>query len=101
MLKNAQIVLWYVNRTFTPAIYCPDIITALYIHTFFLAPAGEEVFPACRFCANQFFQIAQSVLLPPCSQGSTPCGEMASTTKNGIGIYEKRGRKKNGTQKTR
>jgi hypothetical protein len=53
---NAQIVLWLVNETFRPAIYCSDTKTALYIHTFFIAPGCGLGFRICPQCTEQFFQ---------------------------------------------
>ena len=55
-LQNAQVVLWWINGEFRPAIYCPDAKTALYIHTFFLAPAGGLGFRICPYDGEQFFQ---------------------------------------------
>ena len=56
LLHNAQIVLWWMEGAFRPAIYCPDIKTALYIHTFFLAPVGGVGFRICPYDGEQFFQ---------------------------------------------
>lgn len=55
-LFAAQVVLWWVNGAFRPAIYCLDINTALYIHTFFLAPVGGLSFRICPYDGEQFFQ---------------------------------------------
>jgi hypothetical protein len=52
----AQIVLWWVDGRFIPAIYCFNMKTALYIHTFFLAPSGGLGFRICPYCGEQFFQ---------------------------------------------
>jgi hypothetical protein len=56
LLGAAQIVLWWVDRTFRPAIYCTDKKTALYIHTFFIVPTGGIGFRICPHCSEQFFQ---------------------------------------------
>jgi hypothetical protein len=53
---NAQIVLWWAEERFIPAIFCVDVATALYLHTFFIAPIGEIGFRICPHCHNQFFQ---------------------------------------------
>ena len=56
---NARIALWYVNGSFRPAIYCADKKTALYIHTFFIAPAGGLGFRICPYVnceKREFFQ---------------------------------------------
>jgi hypothetical protein len=53
---NAQIVLWWMHGSFRPAIYCDDVETALYIHTFFIAPTGGTGFRICPHCTDQFFQ---------------------------------------------
>lgn len=39
--KPPQIVNWYYEGAFRPAIYCEDLKSALYIHTFLLAPIGS------------------------------------------------------------
>src|SRR5258706_2267133 len=50
------IVLWWAEERFIPAIFCLDMKTALYLHTFFIAPVGEIGFRICPHCHNQFFQ---------------------------------------------
>lgn len=55
-LFQAEIVLWWMDGAFRPAIYCPDTKTALYIHTFFLAPNGEVGFRNCPYDGKPFFQ---------------------------------------------
>lgn len=54
--EDAKVVLWWVDGEFRPAIYCPDAKTALYIHTFFLAPTGGLGFRICPYDGEQFFQ---------------------------------------------
>jgi hypothetical protein len=53
---NAEIVLWWVNGKFIPAIFCKDVETAIYIHTFFVVPTGGIGFRICPHCSEQFFQ---------------------------------------------
>jgi hypothetical protein len=55
---NAQIVLWWADRIgrFIPAIFCLDVQTALYLHTFFIAPTGGPGFRICPYDGEQFFQ---------------------------------------------
>ena len=56
---NAQIVLWWAEGSFRPAIYCSDKKTALYLHTFFIAPNGGLGWRICPYshCKKQeFFQ---------------------------------------------
>jgi hypothetical protein len=53
---QTQIVLWWFEGAFRPAIYCPDAKTALYIHTFFLAPVCGLGFRICPYDGEQFFQ---------------------------------------------
>jgi len=53
---KSQIVLWEVRGAFRPAIYCSDLNTALYIHTFFIAPTGGVGFRICPYDGEQFFQ---------------------------------------------
>ena len=58
----AQIVLWWVNGNFVPAIYCSGMNPshamkiALYVHTFLIAPNGEIGFRICPYDGEQFFQ---------------------------------------------
>ena len=54
---NADIALWWWKGAFRPAIYCKNIETALYVHTFFVAPTGEIGFRICPYCTEQFFQL--------------------------------------------
>jgi hypothetical protein len=56
LLHNAQIVLWWMDGAFRPAIFCPDMRTALYLHTFFIAPVGGPGFRICPYDGEQFFQ---------------------------------------------
>jgi hypothetical protein len=51
-----NIVLWWMNGSFRPAIYCGDTKTALYVHTFFIAPVGGLGFRICPYDGKQFFQ---------------------------------------------
>jgi hypothetical protein len=53
---SAQIVLWEEQGAFRPALFCQDLITALYLHTFFIAPNGILGFRACPYDGEQFFQ---------------------------------------------
>ena len=55
-LLNAQIVLWWWEKQFIPAIFCLDMTSALYLHTFFIAPTGELGFRVCPHCHHSFFQ---------------------------------------------
>jgi len=54
--KPPQIVNWYFGGNFRPAIYCEDLKSALYIHTFLLAPTGVVGFRACPYDGAHFFQ---------------------------------------------
>lgn len=54
--KPPQIVNWYFEGGFRPAIYCEDLKSALYIHTFLLAPTGVVGFRACPYDGAHFFQ---------------------------------------------
>jgi hypothetical protein len=57
-----QLVLWSVNGRFIPAIFCAGLNrdhamkTALYVHTFLIAPTGELGFRVCPYCTESFFQ---------------------------------------------
>jgi hypothetical protein len=56
LLQNAQIALWWFKGAFRPAIYCPDERTALYVHSFFIAPTGGIGFRVCPYDGEIFFQ---------------------------------------------
>ena len=51
-----EVVLWWYEGEFRPAIYCSDTKAALYIHAFFLAPGGGLSFRICPYDGEQFFQ---------------------------------------------
>lgn len=55
---NTHVVLWWADRIgkFIPAIFCVDVQTALYLHTFFIAPTGGPGFRICPYDGEQFFQ---------------------------------------------
>jgi hypothetical protein len=55
-VRLIQTALWWANGDFRPAIYCMDVETALYIHTFLIAPTGGKGFRICPYCTDQFFQ---------------------------------------------
>jgi hypothetical protein len=55
-LLLAQLALWWTKGDLRPAIYCMDVETALYVHTFLIAPTGSIGFRVCPYCADQFFQ---------------------------------------------
>jgi hypothetical protein len=55
-LMNADIALWWWKGAFRPAIYCKNVETALYVHTFFIGPTGDVGFRICPHCKEQFFQ---------------------------------------------
>jgi hypothetical protein len=52
----ASVVLWWANEKLLPAIFCFDMKTALYVHTFFIAPTGALGFRSCPYDSRQFFQ---------------------------------------------
>lgn len=53
---STQIVLWWIDGKFRPAIHCEDSTAALYIHTFFIAPTGGIGYRICPKCTDQFLQ---------------------------------------------
>ena len=53
---RARIVLWWAAGDFMPAIYCEDIKTCLYVHTFIIAPTGRIGWRICPHCSEPFFQ---------------------------------------------
>jgi hypothetical protein len=55
-VRLIQTALWWAKEDFRPAIYCMDVETAVYVHTFFIAPTGGIGFRICPYCTTQFFQ---------------------------------------------
>lgn len=53
---NTHIVLWWNAGRFYPGIFCLDMTTAIYVHTFFIAPTGGLGFRICPRCRDQFLQ---------------------------------------------
>jgi hypothetical protein len=96
--KWPQIVLWWVDGTLRPAIYCPDPTTALYIHTFFLAPTGALGFRICPYDGEQFFQDRPNQEY--CCPAHREAHRVARFRDNKRRKTEERG-KHHGTQKTR
>ena len=39
-----------------PAIYCTDLDSAFYVHTFLIAPTGSIGYRMCPHCGEQFLQ---------------------------------------------
>jgi hypothetical protein len=48
-MRTARLVLWWHEGKFTPAIYCPDVKTSLYVH------AVLREYAACLCCGQGFF----------------------------------------------
>lgn len=55
-VSSARIVLWWAAGNFTPAIYCEDIETCIYVHTFIVASGGRIGWRICPHCTEPFFQ---------------------------------------------
>jgi hypothetical protein len=100
-LQNAQVVLWWMDGEFRPAIFCPDPKTALYIHTFFLAPAGGLGFRICPYDGEQFFQDRPNQEY--CCPAHREAHRVARfrDNKKRKAAEQKTDRRKDGTQKTR
>jgi|GEM_PF-1763953 len=100
-LLNAQIVLWWAEERFIPAIFCLDVTTALYLHTFFIAPIGEIGFRICPHCHNQFFQDRPNQ--DYCCPAHREAHRVARfrNEKKLRAIETETNRRKNGTQKAR
>lgn len=100
-LGSAEIVLWWMNGEFKPAIYCKDIESALYIHTFFIAPTGGLGFRICPYDGEQFFQDRpnQEYCLPAHREAHR-VARFRNRKKLEI-VEAKTNRRKDGTQKAR
>jgi hypothetical protein len=55
-MANVSLALWWNNGQMRPAIFCRNLRAAYYIHTFFVAPAGEIGWRVCPYCTEPFFQ---------------------------------------------
>lgn len=53
---SLHLVLWWNRGQFRPAIYCADLDSAYYVHTFLIAPTGSIGYRVCPHCGDQFFQ---------------------------------------------
>ena len=54
--RSSELVLWVYRNAVRPAIYCENIETALYVHTFFLAAVEGVGFRICPYDGEVFFQ---------------------------------------------
>lgn len=99
--KEPRLVLWWFEGEFRPAIHCPDVKTALYIHTFFLAPTGAVGFRICPYDGEQFFQDRPNQEY--CCPAHREAHRVARFRDNQRRKAEKRAKeeKRHGTQKTR
>ena len=96
-----RIVCWYFKGAFRPAIYCPDLKSAVYIHTFLLAPAGEVGFRTCPYDGEQFFQDRPNQeYCTPAHREAHRMARFRENKKRKTSEQAERGRK-DGTQKTR
>jgi hypothetical protein len=101
-VANSKIVLWWMDGEFRPAIYCEDIESALYIHTFFIAPTGGLGFRICPYDGEQFFQDRpnQEYCLPAHREAHR-VARFRNRKKLETAKAKTNRRKSNGTQKTR
>jgi hypothetical protein len=95
----AQIALWWVDGRFIPAIYCFNMKTALYIHSFFLAPSGGRGFRICPCCGEQFFQGRSNQEY--CKPAHRDAHRVARFRDKKKALKSGKDRKKDVTQKTR
>lgn len=101
-LQNAQISLWWFKGAFRPAIYCPDDKTALYIHTFFVAPSGGIGFRACPHDGEVFFQTRPNQgYCCPAHREAHRVARFRNEKKLETAKAKTNTRRSNGTQKTR
>lgn len=99
--EYARVVLWLFDGKFIPAIFCQNIRVALYIHAFFLAPAGEASFRICPKCGKQFFQkrANQDYCCPPHREAHR-VARLRDKQRQKL-IEQRKDEKKYGTQKAR
>lgn len=92
---NAQLALWRTNGRYRSAIYCNTLETALYVHTFIMAPTGGLGWRICPHCNVEFFQKQsnQDYCIP--AHGDTHRVARSRHKKR------QKERKKNGTHKAR
>jgi len=100
-LQEAQIVLWWMRGSFRPAIYCNNMTTALYVHTFFVVPTGGIGFRICPHCSEQFFQDRPNQEY--CCPAHREAHRVARWREQKKGLTARKGQKeeKDGTQKAR
>jgi hypothetical protein len=53
---GAQLVFWWHNQEFVPAIYCPNLQIAYYIHALFISRNGVIGWRVCPWCNEPFEQ---------------------------------------------
>ena len=54
-LRNARLVLWWADRKFRPALWCPDMRVAFYVRVL-LGVIGGKGFGVCPHCRKPFIQ---------------------------------------------
>jgi hypothetical protein len=98
-LDSVRLVLWWSGTQFRPALYCPDLKSALYTFVLMRVVAGRG-WGVCPFCGLFFVQIRSDQNY--CSIAHREAHRVARwrAAKKGP-TTRKRGRKKNGTRKTR
>lgn len=97
-----DVVLWWINGVFQPAIYCQDSKTALYLHTFFIAPVGGLGFRICPYDGEQFFQDRPNQeYCCPAHREAHRVARFRDNKKRKAAESGKKVRKSDGTQKTR
>jgi hypothetical protein len=102
---KSEIVLWLVDGTFRPAIYCSDTKTALYIHTFFIASIGGLGWRICPYShceKKQFFQDKPNQdYCCPAHREAHRVARWRDERKKKLAAEKSKKGKKNVTQKTR
>ena len=53
---SIRVVLWCVNETFAPALYCSELKAAVFVHTFLIADPGSKGPRVCPQCRDQFWK---------------------------------------------
>ncbi len=55
-LLGVQLVLWWTGQYFTPALYCPYPLSALYVQALHGITGKAKAFAGCPYCGNLFMQ---------------------------------------------
>jgi hypothetical protein len=99
-LRDARLVLWWADRRFRPALWCPNVKTAFYARVL-LGVVGGKGFAVCPHCGNGFVQDRPDQEY--CSISHREAHRVARwrAQQKQKAIEKGNKRRKNGTEKTR